>query len=57
MNLLYAEVHSVKMAQRQRITQEDKERLIRAFEKQVQDYLALADTSAMNRSTARSIIA
>ena len=47
------------MAQRQRniISQEDKERLIRAFEEQDQDYLALADTLAINRSTARSIIA
>ena len=47
------------MAQRQRniVSQEDKERLVRAFEEQDQDYLALADTLAINRSTARSIIA
>ena len=47
------------MAQRQRnrVSQEDKERLVRAFEEPDQDYLALADTLAINRSTARSIIA
>ena len=48
----------VRMAQRQRnrVSQEDKERLVRAFEEQDQDYLALTDTLAINRSTARSII-
>ena len=46
------------MAQRERniVSQEDKERLVRAFEEQDQDYLALADTLAINRSTARSLI-
>jgi transposase len=46
------------MAQRQRniISQEEKERLVRAFEEQDQDYLTLADTLAINRSTAKSII-
>ncbi|CAB4021139.1 calpain-5-like [Paramuricea clavata] len=33
-----------RIAQRQRISQEDKERLVRAFEEQDQDYLALVDT-------------
>ncbi|CAB3996352.1 Cyclin-dependent kinase-like 2 [Paramuricea clavata] len=44
------------MAQRRRISQKDKERLVRAFEEQDLNYLALADTLAINRSTARSII-
>ena len=42
---------------RQRITQEDKERLVRAFEELDQDYLTVADTLVVNRSTARGIIA
>ena len=44
------------MAQRQEIQQEDKERLVRAFEEQNEDYLALADELGINRSTARSMI-
>ena len=47
------------MAQRQRniVSQEDKERLVRAFEEQDQDYKALDDTLAINHLTARNIIA
>ena len=46
------------MAQRQRsiISREGKERLVRAFEEQDQDYLALADMLVINSSTARSVI-
>ena len=42
---------------RQKISQEDKERLIRSFEEPDQDYLTVADTLGVNRSTARGIIA
>ena len=42
---------------RQRISQEDTERLVRAFEELDQDYLTVADTLGVNRSTARGIIA
>ena len=42
---------------RQKISQEDKERLIRSFEEPDQDYLTVADTLGVNRSTARAIIA
>ena len=41
---------------RQRISQEDRERLVRAFEEPYQDYLTVADTLGVNRSTARGII-
>ena len=41
---------------RRRICQEDRERLIRAFEEQEQDYLVLADTLGIKRSTARGIV-
>ena len=42
---------------RNRIGQEDKERLVRAYQSPKQDYLAMADNLGMNRSTARGIIA
>ena len=42
---------------RQKISQEDKERLIRSFEEPDQDYLTVADTLGVKRSTARGIIA
>ena len=42
---------------RQRISQEAKKRLVRAFEELDQDYLTVADTLGVNRSTARGIIA
>ena len=45
------------LLQRNRITQEDKQRFVRALEEQDQDYLSLADMLAIQRSTARSVIA
>ena len=46
------------MAERQhRIAQEDRERIVRAFEEPEQDYLVVADTLGVNRSTARGIVA
>ena len=44
---------------RNRIGQEDKERLVRAYQSPEQDYLAMADNLGINRyrSTARGIIA
>lgn len=45
------------MAQRNRISTEVKERLVRAFEEPTEDYLQIADTLGVNRSTARGIIA
>ena len=46
------------MAQRRRrIAQEDRERIVRAFEEPEQDYLVVADTLGVNRSTARGIVA
>ena len=47
------------MAERRkrRIAQEDRERLVRAFEEPDQDYLVVADdTLDVNRSTARSTV-
>ena len=41
---------------RQRISQENRERLVRAFDEPEQDYLSLADTLGINRSTARGIV-
>ena len=43
--------------QRRRISQEGRERLVLAFEEPDEDYLELADTLRINRSTARGIIA
>lgn len=45
------------MAHRNRISTEVKERLVRAFEDPAEDYLQVADTLGVNRSTARSIVA
>ena len=43
---------------RRRIEQEDRtERIVRAFEEPEQDYLVVADTLGVNRSTARGIVA
>ena len=42
---------------RRRIAQEDRERIVRAFEEPEQDYLVVADTLGVNRSTARGIVA
>ena len=41
---------------RQRISQEDRECLVRAFDEPEQDYLSVADTLGINRSTARGIV-
>ena len=41
---------------RQRISQENRERLVRAFNDPEQDYLAVADTLGIHPSTARGII-
>ena len=42
---------------RNRIPNETRERIVRAFEDPSEDYLAVADTLGVNRSTARSIVA
>ena len=42
---------------RNRIGQEDKERLVRAYQSPEQDYLAMADNLGINRSIVRGIIA
>ena len=45
------------MPRRNRILLEQKERIVRAFEDTNEDYLMVADTIGVNRSTARSIVA
>ena len=47
----------VKHRRRNRIPNETRERIDRAFEDPSEDYLAVADTLGVNRSTARSIVA
>ena len=42
---------------RNRIPNETRERIVRAFEDPSKDYLVVADTLGVNRSTARSIVA
>ena len=42
---------------RRRIAQEDRERIVRAFEEPEQDYLVVADTLGVHRATARGIVA
>ena len=44
------------MPRRNRIPFEHRERLVRAFEDVNEDYLIVADTLGINRSTARSIV-
>ena len=46
-----------KMPRRNRILLEQRERIISAFEDTNEDYLMVADTIGVNRSTARSIVA
>ena len=41
---------------RQRVSLENRECLIRAFNDPAQDYLSVADTIGVNRSTARGIV-
>ena len=45
------------MPQRNRILLEHRERIIRAFEDENEDYILVADTLGVNRSSARSIVA
>ena len=45
------------MPRRNRILLERRERIVRAFEDTNEDYLMVADTIGVNRSTARSIVA
>ena len=45
------------MSGRNRIPIEDSERIVRAFEDEAEDYLLVADTLGVNRSTARGIAA
>ena len=42
---------------RSRIPLEHRERIVRAFEDEDEDYLMVADTLGVNRSTARGIVA
>ena len=59
-NVLWLMVYSTvlcKMPRRNRISLEKRERIIRAFEDTNEDYLMVADTIGVNRSTARSIVA
>ena len=45
------------MPRRNRILLEQRERIVRAFEDTNEDYLMVADTIGVNRSTAGSIVA
>ena len=44
------------MPPRNRISLEQRERIVRAFEDVREDYLAIAETIGVNRSTARDIV-
>ena len=46
-----------KIARRNRIPIENRERIVRAFEDEAEDYLLVADTLGVNRFTARGIVA
>ena len=46
-----------KTPRRNRIPIEHRERIVRAFEDEAEDYLLVADTLGVNRSTARGIVA
>jgi len=45
------------MPRRNRIPYEDRERIMRPFEDEEEDYLLVADTLGVNRSAARGIVA
>ena len=45
------------MPRRNRIPVEQRERIVRAFEDEEEDYLLVADTLGVNRSTAKGIVA
>ena len=47
----------VDMFRRNRISQEHRQRIVQAFENEDEDYLLVADTLGVNRSTARGIVA
>ena len=47
---------SQRMPPRNRISLEQRERIVRAFEDVHEDYLAIAETIGVNRSTARGIV-
>ena len=51
----YCTVHVFDMPHRNRIALEHRERIIRAFDDDNEDYLLVADTLGVNRSTARGI--
>ena len=44
------------MPRRNKIPIEHRERIVRAFEDETEDYLLVADTLGVNRSTARRIV-
>ena len=48
---------AAKMPRRNRISLEHRERIVREFEDKEEDYLVVADTLGVNRSTARCIVA
>ena len=58
---IFLPVHSLltssKMPRRNRIPLEHRERIVRAFDDEEEDYLLVADTLGVNRSTARGIVA
>ena len=53
----YCTVYLHKMPRRNRIPIGHRERIVRAFEDEAEDYLLVADTLGENRSTARGIVA
>ena len=44
------------MPPRNQISLEQRERIVRAFEDVLEDYLAIAETTGVNRSTAKGIV-
>ena len=50
-------VYLYKMPRRNRLPIEQRARIVRAFEDEADDYLLVADTLGVNRSTARGIVA
>ena len=47
----------VDMFRRDRMTQEQRQRIVQAYENEDEDYLLVAGISGVNRSTARGIVA
>ena len=56
-DLLYQPVRDEMPPRRNRIPLEHRERIVRAFKDEDEDYLMVADTHGVNRSTARGIVA